>query len=264
MDLIKIFHEYVSNNYDLNSKLIKEKYEHSIRVYFLMMKLGEELKLPSEDIRLAMIIGLFHDIGRFEQVVRFEKLADRDPFDHGSYGVHILFDEGLIKEFDLSSEDEEIVRNAVFYHNKNKIGEEVNDRGQLFAKMIRDMDKIDIMFVFNTGYKLKYDRLPNEQLLEDFYNGRECDIHYLKGDSDRIIYYLGWLNDLYFKESHLILSQTRYFQRVFNTSPYLTPRKAKRNYMSAFVKGINVQKEYRDCFDNMADVAFENEKVRRI
>ena len=47
---------------------------------------------------LAYLIALLHDIGRFEQIKRFNSFDDRNV-DHATLGVQVLFDEGMIRQF---------------------------------------------------------------------------------------------------------------------------------------------------------------------
>ena len=60
------FDEYVFK-YDMNDPDINYKYHHSYRVMDAMEILAIKLNLPEKDIHLAKVIGLLHDIGRFEQ-----------------------------------------------------------------------------------------------------------------------------------------------------------------------------------------------------
>ena len=63
----KVFKEYVKN-YNPEDGKIKIKISHIERVSQIARKLAEDLKLNQEDIELAELIGLLHDIGRFEQI----------------------------------------------------------------------------------------------------------------------------------------------------------------------------------------------------
>ena len=83
----KVFKEYVSN-YDINDGKIALKYNHILRVAEIAKKIATDLELSEEDILLAELIGIFHDIGRFEQVKRFNTFVDRDSINHGEYGEH--------------------------------------------------------------------------------------------------------------------------------------------------------------------------------
>ena len=49
--------------------------------------LSNKLNLSKTDKELAKIIGLYHDIGRFEQDKRYDSFNDKKTFDHGDYGV---------------------------------------------------------------------------------------------------------------------------------------------------------------------------------
>ena len=54
--------------------------------------------LGEEDIFLAKIIALLHDIGRFEQLKLYDSF-EPGIFDHAQYGADILFREGESENF---------------------------------------------------------------------------------------------------------------------------------------------------------------------
>ena len=66
---LKIFNTYVSK-YNPEDEKIKLKIEHIQRVAKNANDIAENLKLSKEDIDLAWLIGLLHDIGRFEEAVK--------------------------------------------------------------------------------------------------------------------------------------------------------------------------------------------------
>ena len=78
----KFFLEYVQN-YDLNNENIKRKEQHSLRVMAISKKIAEELKLSEKEIKLATLIGLLHDIGRFEQYTKWKTFSDKISTNHG-------------------------------------------------------------------------------------------------------------------------------------------------------------------------------------
>lgn len=59
------------------------------------------LGLDQDEIDLASLIGLLHDIGRFEQLKRYNCFIDSKTIDHALLGVQILFDDNLISKFDI-------------------------------------------------------------------------------------------------------------------------------------------------------------------
>ena len=153
--MIEEFRKYVSN-YDLNNIKIKLKYDHSIRVMELSEKYSKQLGFSDYDIKLATMIGLLHDIGRFEQLKMYDSFDDR-KIDHADLGVKILFDEGLIERFWDNKDDYELIKLAIKNHNKFKI-EDINDeRIMKHAKLIRDTDKIDIMYVYRVSNEFRSD-----------------------------------------------------------------------------------------------------------
>ena len=85
----KEFLEY-TKQYDNQVPAIQRKIEHSLRTMDVMKDLAENLKLSEENVKLASLIGLLHDIGRFEQWKRFETYVDLVSIDHGDMGVYIL------------------------------------------------------------------------------------------------------------------------------------------------------------------------------
>lgn len=152
--MIDEFINYVSN-YDLNNIKIKLKYDHSIRVMNLMMKYAKELGLDSYEVELASVIGLLHDIGRFEQLKEYDSFNDKETIDHATLGVKLLFEDNLIKKFWSNKDDYELIKFAIKNHNKLNIEKSDNEKFLKYAKLIRDTDKIDILYVYGVSDELK-------------------------------------------------------------------------------------------------------------
>ena len=55
---------------DLDNENIKGKQGHSIRVMRICNKIAKSLNLSDEQVDIATLIGLLHDIARFEQYTR--------------------------------------------------------------------------------------------------------------------------------------------------------------------------------------------------
>lgn len=128
----------------------------------LCIKYAKKLGFNDEDVSLAKVIGLLHDIVRFEQLKEFNSFDDSN-IDHADLGVKILFEEGLIKNFWSNKEDYELIEFAIKNHNKMKIGKTTNERYLKFAKLIRDIDKMDIIYLL--GYLSELDTKPSNDLI---------------------------------------------------------------------------------------------------
>lgn len=144
--MIEKFDKYVSN-YDFEDENIKLKYNHSIRVMNLMIKYAELLGFSEEDIEIAKLIGLLHDIGRFEQLKVYHTYVDLKSVDHADYSIVQLFDKDEIKLFTDKEEWYPVIDFAIRYHNKKELPECSDDRVLRFANLIRDVDKLDIMYL---------------------------------------------------------------------------------------------------------------------
>ena len=79
IDLIsaqKVFKEYL-RDYDEKSKDINLKIVHTYGVMERSEYIAKELKLNEEEIQLAKLIALLHDIGRFEQARKYNTFVDK-------------------------------------------------------------------------------------------------------------------------------------------------------------------------------------------
>ena len=122
----------------------------------------------------AWLIGLLHDIGRFEQLKRFGTFIDSESIDHAAFGADLLFGEGLIREFVQEDFENPLLERAIRTHSAFRLPEDFNRETMMFCNIIRDADKIDIM------------RVNVESPLEEIYN---VSTEKLRGDviSDRVL-----------------------------------------------------------------------------
>lgn len=79
-----------TKKYDLSNENIKRKQLHSLRVMQISENIARSLNLNEEGVTLAMLIGLLHDIARFEQYTQYQTFKDFISFDHGDYALKIL------------------------------------------------------------------------------------------------------------------------------------------------------------------------------
>ena len=190
---MKYFDEYVFN-YDMQDPDINYKYYHSYRVMDIMEKLAIKLNLPKKDIELAKIIGLLHDIGRFEQDKLYNSFKD-NKMDHGDYGIEVLNKTNIIKNTNIDSSDYIVVYKAIKNHNKFEIQENLSERELLFSKLIRDADRIDILRVlsFNKNIvSIDYDiKFGTNISTDNYYAMLEIMEHLIKEHSVKKVNFIG-------------------------------------------------------------------------
>lgn len=168
------FDKYVGT-FDLNDKNIQLKYNHSYRVANLSKKYAKLLHFSDEEVLLAEAIGLLHDIGRFEQIKKYNSYDDSNNMDHADYGVFLLFEKGLINDFWKREEDYELIKFAIKNHNKLTIPIIDDERIMKFAKLIRDVDKLDIIYIYAFLDDVEFnisDDCISESVLEDIKSHR--------------------------------------------------------------------------------------------
>ena len=225
MDLEKAKKEFIkyTSNYDINESHIAGKIGHSIRVMEISIKIAKSLNLKDEQIELSGLIGLLHDIARFEQWKRFETFKDGLSIDHGNLGVEILKENNFIRNFIEETRFDEIIFTSIKNHNKFKIEEGLDDENLLFCKIIRDADKIDIMYQgaeFFWSEKDEIEKTNNSMVSEKVYNefmNKELVNHNsLKTEADEMLCFIGFIFDLYFEYSFTVLQKEDYINKILN------------------------------------------------
>lgn len=214
--------KYVSN-YDIEDKKIKLKIAHIERTANVAKEIAESLKLSTEDVKLAELIGLLHDIGRFEQVKRYHTFIDKDSINHGELGVQILFEEGLIENFIEDRQYDEIIKKAIENHNKNKKDMIFsNEKEELHSKIIRDADKTDIIYFLTFEEKEtawgKAD-FSEEKITDEIYNGfiEDKAINYkkIKTSVDILVSHFSFVYDFNYKYGLQIIKEKGYFEKIY-------------------------------------------------
>lgn len=209
MDYIKEFNKYVKN-FDLNIKEIMKKYHHSFRVMEYSKQIAISLNLNDEDIELASICGLYHDIGRFNQWTNYQTYEDHESIDHGDEAYKVLIETKIIDNF----KEKDIILNSIKYHNKYSLPN-LDERTLLFIKIVRDADKLDIMKEqCNHIYQEKI--VLKKELLNDIYNKTVCKNEYIANEVDAILRMLAWVFDIYFKYTYELLISNKIIENKFN------------------------------------------------
>ena len=138
------FKNYVAN-YDTKNIGIALKIAHTYRVADIAERISQTVNGSNPEF--VWLLGLLHDIGRFEQLTRFGTFKDAFSVDHAELGADILFNDGLIKNFPVDDFDKSIIETAIRLHNKLKIPDDLTSETKTYANILRDADKADIFRV---------------------------------------------------------------------------------------------------------------------
>ena len=232
----KEFNKYISN-YNPESPRISLKINHIRRVVKNSETIAKKLNLSDEEIDLAKAIGYFHDIGRFEQVRIADTFSDRDSkINHAEFGIKVLFDDGLIRNFIEDNKYDNIIKAAVLNHNKSKIEDGLSEKELLFAKIIRDADKLDIFYALTVEsfpaifwYKDFSLEKIGDVVLNEFREKKLIEYKYIKNNADQIIIFYAYIYDFNFKDSLKMLKESNnlnvFTERVLENFPSKTIHK---------------------------------------
>ena len=221
INVMRVFNEYVSN-YDTNDGKIKLKIYHTIKVSEICEELAIKLGLNKEEIDLAYLIGMLHDIGRFEQVKRYGTFKDSLSVNHAELGVEILFHEGKIRDFVDDNSYDDVIKQSILNHNKYELPSNLNDKVCLFSKIIRDADKIDIIRVNVTDspidvYGYTKEEIINSEIskevLKSFLRKETVPHALVKSPVDVLVSHIALIFGIYFKESINIIKKQGYFYK---------------------------------------------------
>ena len=213
----EVFNEYVKN-FNPEDGRIKLKIEHILRVANYSKQIATNLKLNEEQIQLAELIGIFHDIGRFKQAEKYHTFSDKESgINHAEYSIKVLYEDNLIEKFKVDDKYNHIIKKAVLNHNKSEIETGLNEDELLFAKIIRDADKLDIITHAITEYDFEsvfwYSEFNceeiNEELIKIMFENHTLDYSKIKNNADLILSFYNMIYDLNFKSSLKELSDNK-------------------------------------------------------
>lgn len=228
------FEQYL-DNYDRTDDKVRLKIVHTYGVTECSRQIAERMGLSQEDKELAQLIGLLHDIGRFEQIKRFDSF-EPDVMDHAAFGVQILFDEGMIRQFVREDTWDMIIRAAIAKHSDFKLEGIGNERTLLHAKIIRDADKLDNCRVKLVDSVETIIGVPAEavgweeispEVMEQFMRKESILSPTRKTKMDYWLSYLAYFFDINFNETLEIVREKRYAERIIERIPYANAKTAK-------------------------------------
>lgn len=217
MDFDKCRREFdkYANNFDMNNDMINRKYYHTYRVVEYSEQISKAENLNENDIKLAKVCALLHDIARFPQAMEYGTFNDYKSFDHGDKGYEILLENNYILNYLENKEEQKICLKAIKNHNKVVVEDDLTERELYFTKLVRDSDKIDIINIqqniVNDGKKEIF-----APILEAVRNRHLYKIqpkNPIPNIVSRILMQICFIFDLNFKKSFEIIKDKKIIER---------------------------------------------------
>ncbi len=130
---------------DVAPMLLKLRHSHAVLENAERIVAGERFS-PALG-RVCLLAALYHDIGRFEQYLRYHTFKDRQSCDHGSLGVRILKREHRL--IDEEPATRKAILAAIGLHNRFALPSGLPEATAVAAHVVRDADKLDILRVMD-------------------------------------------------------------------------------------------------------------------
>ncbi len=223
------FKEYLKS-YDVNNGSIALKIRHTYEVIRKSEYIALGLNLDEENIELAKMIALLHDIGRFEQIKVYKEFDDK-KIEHAEFGIKVLFEDNLIRNYIADTKYDKIIQKAIYNHNKFKIEDNLDDIELLHCKIIRDADKLDNFRVkkedeiedsFPVIYNAKtinYEKISTK-VYEDFMKHQCIKLNDRKTMIDYWVCIIAFIFDLNFNISLKYVKENNYIDILIDKIEY--------------------------------------------
>jgi hypothetical protein len=225
------FRKYVCGFYGKNEdsdSAIRMKEKHSERVAAECIDLAASLDLEQHDIRIAGIIGILHDIGRFPQFARYGNYIDGRSGNHGKLGASVISETGILSC--ISPKHRDIIINTVSMHNRHAIPENITGCELTFLKLIRDADKIDILKVVTEHYtgknrekaiqiELPETGIISQKILDAVLSKKNAGYSDVRSIDDLKLMQIGWVYDFNFPRTCRIVKERNYLEIICSQLP---------------------------------------------
>lgn len=227
----------------IESPRVSKKISHIMRVSEISKKIATNLELEEEQVQLAELIGILHDIGRFEQYKRLDKTK---KFNHGEAGVEILRKDNYIRKYIREDTYDDIIYTAIYEHNRYELTQGLTKEKELFCKIIKDADKIDLIYEAIVAYwqepkaieEIEKGRL-SKRMLEDFYQQKLADNKNSMSAIDQILKFASFVFDLNFSYSFKVLKENNHVSQMIDRFDYKLPNTKKE-----MIRIRNIANEY--------------------
>lgn len=225
------FREYVQSFYSTDEQLhfhVRLKEEHTLRVMQQGSNIGRWLAISPEQLKLAEIATLLHDIGRFKQYQIYRTFNDGLSANHAKLGLEILEQSNILAIAGLSAKQQQMIKLTVLYHNLRHLPQGIEADCLLLSKITRDADKLDIFSMLVSEDKEKQIPQPPEltdasgysaPIIQQLLQGKLIEPKEIKTPGDLILFRLSWIYDINFTYSFAYILQQKYIEKLMARLP---------------------------------------------
>lgn len=218
------FDAYVKH-YDSKDEKVRLKIEHTYRVCALCEEIASASGFNADEIDIAWLTGLLHDVGRFEQLRRYGTFVDAESIDHAEFGADILFRENKIRDYLNDASEDTLLEKAVRCHSAYRVPKDYTPREKKFADLLRDADKIDILkvnilFPLEEIYNVTTQELANctvtKEVIQAFDEGHAVLRSLKKTPVDNVVGHISLVYELVYPVSTRIMYEQGYLEKLMD------------------------------------------------
>jgi len=206
------------------------KKNHSFNTTKIIEALALTINMSEVDILLAKSAAILHDVGRFEQLLKYNTFADTDQINHIDLGIAFIKEQEFISL--ISDEELEIILDCIKYHTGSEIPKSMDEKNRIFIQLIREADRIDILNIVSKYYS-NYKPGSNKRLEMELADKPDISKKVFKSIMDeKVVDYkdvltlndlklqqMSWIFDLNLKQSFRIVSEKTYLKLIYDTLP---------------------------------------------
>ena len=227
----KLFWDMV-NDYDTTNPNILRKIIHCFSVAEKCFALASHMGLDKHNREFCYLIGLLHDIGRFEQWKVYETFDDNKSVSHAELGVTML-SKLKCSHFDLTKSEFKLLLSAVKWHTRPYIGKDKNIK--FYVSIIKNADTFANIITSANGAQpmtVKGNGVTNK-IIEDFKKCKPLWDYSPNTKLDRALMVMAlcyYLESPYFREQVI---SNNYIDLIFETFSQYLNKKDKLIYSDA-------------------------------
>ncbi len=228
--------DYIKSLYSRDEeiqRMMLSKKKHTGQVRSICRSLALHLHFSPSETALAELMGLLHDTGRFRQFTLYRTFNDAISVDHAALGLEIIEKTALLQP--LSKDEQAIVTFAIQNHNKKEIAWGKEERQNLFARLLRDADKLDIYRVLEPLLAPSDGHGISPAFLEKFSVGEQADYTMIHTFDDRKLVRLMWVYDINFSWTLQRIVERGYIDKIIHCLPVNEAIETGIRHLQAYV-----------------------------
>ncbi len=207
--IMYVFNKFVKK-YDMNKGNVKALYFHSLKMMDLCKNIASSLGIfTEEEVVVCGLIGLFHDVGMFSNKNKLCHFVN-NSVDYSKKSVEMLFDENkLMRDITDETKYDDIIKIAIYCHNKNGLPNGLDDRILRFCKVIKDAHTIEnFRLVINYQYiDMHIDNYPSDAVYNSFKQYNVIGNRMSDNDADNVLEIFSYIFEINYQYTFVLLKE---------------------------------------------------------